>query len=210
MPAPKYLSVLPNPHAFLDADGNPAGAFPRDAADTGGAARYVGATVEPLVLDPGETMTATRRASPGAKPATVTATLRPSREKVVFRFDTTTPEMVPNTGYYRQALQRGEIFPADEATARAAGVKDWKGPEDASRRAGEAAAARHVAERGEAPSWAGKGQESLPREEPKPETRREGSRPPPPMPEEHRIDAAIPVEQTKASASRDAGRGFGG
>lgn len=29
---------------------------------------------------------------------------------------------LPNTGYYRDALKRGDLFPEDEATARAAGI----------------------------------------------------------------------------------------
>lgn len=205
MPAPKYLSVLPNPHAFLDAEGAPAGAFPRDAADTGGAARYVGATVESTLLDPGETITASRRTSANAKTVAVTAMLRPAREKVVFHFDTKEPVFVPNTGYYRLGLQRGEIFPADDTSAAAAGVKDWKGLEDARERAKRVAIDWHVAERGEAPPWAADDRRETAQDEPKPETRREGSRPPPP-PEGHRIDATVLLEEKSVTAGRGVGR----
>lgn len=56
---------------------------------------------------------------------------------------------LPNTGYYRDALKRGDLFPEDEATARAAGIAKFVPPEDALKRARENAIAHFNANTGE-------------------------------------------------------------
>ena len=147
----KFLSVFPNPYSFIDADGNPAGAFPCDATHTGGALQFVGARIEPVVLEEPETMTVQRRA--GGQSVSATIVVRPGREKTRFVFDEKEPELVPDTAYYRQALSRGEILPANDEAARAGGIRGFRGVDELRDRARATAAAHFIAERGVAPSW---------------------------------------------------------
>lgn len=148
----KFFKVFPNPYTFLDADGNPQGVLIRDGNETGGALRYVGATVSTTVLNAAKTLTSQRR-DRGGKTRSVTATLAKQREKAQFTFNETEPDVVPASPYYRLALQRGEIFPADAETAQAVGVP-FSSVDVLRQAAKDKAAKEWFAAWGEAPAWA--------------------------------------------------------
>lgn len=90
---PPTLLVLPNPFAALDADGDPAAAFPR---------------VEPAL----------RGALVGAR---VDHARSADSEK--YFFDTGKAVPLPDLPAYRKALRDGDLLCADEATARLVGLR---------------------------------------------------------------------------------------
>ncbi len=151
----KFYKVFPNPYTFLDADGVPQGVLIRDGNETGGALRYVGATVKTEIVGPGETKTLRRRdRTTGRRTGdAVRATLAKPREKARFTFNETEPDTVPASNYYRLALQRGEIFPADAETAKAVDIK-FTCVDDLRKAAKDKAAHEYKAAWGEAPAWA--------------------------------------------------------
>lgn len=89
---PPTLHVLPNPFAALDADGDPAAAFPR---------------VEPAL----------RGALVGAR---IDHARSADSEK--YLFDTDKAVQLPDLPAYRKALREGDLLCADEATARLVGL----------------------------------------------------------------------------------------
>jgi hypothetical protein len=138
MPTPKKLRVLPNPHLTLDADGYPATAVPV----MGVPGDFIGARLE--------------RVGDGADPASDASVsgegsleqrLSPPR-RFVF---TDGPVDVPAHAYYLAFLRTGELLPADERTAREAGVK-FKDPTATLERNAELAAERFRGESGEWPA----------------------------------------------------------
>lgn len=128
LPPDRVLSVLPNPHHALDAHGHPVG-VPHEH----GRGAYVGAKI-----DPKRTVT-----HPRAHGDT-----RPPLQDTAFIVDDATPVQVPNTKYYLERLADGSLLPADERTARAAGVK-FVAPDKARAAAREAARERWKASMGE-------------------------------------------------------------
>ena len=135
---PSVLNVLPNPWCALDGEGRPAGAYPVDP-DTFGM-RYIGARIAQAQV---ESLTREQIAE-GKK------TLVAPRQKITWEF-TTEPVAIRTNGdafgVLRKAVGCGELFTADEATARALGVRH-QNPAKALAAAKEAARARFDAMHG--------------------------------------------------------------
>ena len=105
---PSTLKVLPNPWAHVDHLGAPAGACPRDLVNDPSAGRWVGAKID-------EELTVITRPEKKGE-------LRNGQQRTVWCFSAQ-PVEVPHSAYYRRKVKRGELFAADEATAKACGVK---------------------------------------------------------------------------------------
>ena len=123
MPALPPLCVVPNPYASLDDDGDPVGYVLR---------------VDLRRLSSKPQMVGARRVMIAGKP------------KIAHESDVVE---LPDLPAYRQHLKAGAILPADEATARRAGLA-WVPPEAALAAAKVAAAAKYLATFGVSPSWA--------------------------------------------------------
>lgn len=114
------LQVICNPFAHLDHEGLPAGALPFEPSHHGGARRWVGATID----------TAKTRIIQPAAGSSAAAVLRgrkinyapPPAQRTVFAHDLS-PQTVPDSAYYRQAIRCGDLIAADTATASAVGVE---------------------------------------------------------------------------------------
>lgn len=94
-----YLMVLPNPHAALDEHGEPSAAVQVEGSS---GAVWVGARID------------------------AERSRREGRTRFVFE---RAPVRVPCTAYYMRRLEDGDLLPADEATARRAGLP-WAEPTD--------------------------------------------------------------------------------
>lgn len=103
MPSAKTLRVYANPWHALDSEGRPAGACACDPDYHTPARKFVGATLEAKE---------TRKAVP-AKGIT-------ARHDITYAFSTEAQE-IPLTVYYLEAVKRGELIAADEASAKACG-----------------------------------------------------------------------------------------
>lgn len=133
MPRPKKppLMVLANPWIHLDHLGRPAGACPMDLPP--GQKGYVGASIDresTQILD-----------MPGKHE------LRSHVQDTVWKFSSD-PQPVPCTPFYIARLRTGELFPADMATAKAAGLKAFMPPAEALAKAKADAAKAWDAEHG--------------------------------------------------------------
>ncbi len=115
----KFLNVYPNPFHALDHLGRPAGVLPNepegDGIHTFDSRAFVGARLRTEIT---------------YKP-NLQYGLDASHQRQDTQFDyTEEPVTVKNTPYYRSALQRRELLPADEYTALTANVP-WKEIEEA-------------------------------------------------------------------------------
>lgn len=132
MPAPNRLLVHPNPFAALDVDGNPAGAFQEEGAP----GVYIGAT---LVTD-----------GPEPPPGDVlSGAATPPTRRFLFEAGEVS---VPATSHYLYALRTGELLPADERTAREAGIAKFVPHEEALKAARKRAIADFKAAHGYEPA----------------------------------------------------------
>lgn len=106
------LAVWPNPYLALDGFGNPAGAYPVDPEHNPD--RYfIGAEIARVdILD-----------------SLQKGDLRSPRQDIFWKFNLDEPSNVPATEYYLQALRSGYIFPANNESAKKAGV-EFKSIED--------------------------------------------------------------------------------
>lgn len=129
-PAPTLL-VHANPYASLDKDGFPAGQTRHDPlAGKKGEVHFIGAEVK-------RTLVSDERLPPGAnnkaRRKRVTGMGGTDMRKPIFDFEVEHylgPIKVADTEFHRRRLRKGEVFAADEMTARAAGllVKGKNGP----------------------------------------------------------------------------------
>jgi len=122
MPALPPLRVVPNPYASLDDDGDPVGYVLR---------------VDLRHLSGRPQMIGARRVMVAGKP------------KIAHEPDEVE---LPDLPAYRQHLRGAALLPADEATARRAGLP-WVPVADALAAAKDAAAAKYLATFGVSPSW---------------------------------------------------------
>jgi hypothetical protein len=104
----RTLLVWPNPFHQLDAEGRPAGVLPYEPVGNGintfDDRRFVGATLKAELIE-----TFPR------------GDARTNVQRTWFEyFDE--PSKVPATPYYKQAIARGEIFAADEESAKLCGI----------------------------------------------------------------------------------------
>ena len=105
MPSGKTLRVLANPWHHLDHEGMPAGACACDPNEHNPNRAFVGAKLS---------AEETRKAMPEKG---ITA-----RHRVTFEFSEEAQEL-PNTEYYRRAVNSGELIAADAETAKLCGFK---------------------------------------------------------------------------------------
>lgn len=105
----RTLKVYANPYKTLDGEGRPCHVLPYepegDGVKTFDDRRFVGATLKVKVLEK----------FPDGDP-------RQTVQENTFVFSDE-PALVKDTPYYRHALKRGDILPADAETARLAGLK---------------------------------------------------------------------------------------
>lgn len=134
----RTLSVYPNPFVQLDHEGVPCGAYPFDPGHANGARRWVGAVIDTGRLKPiAVKTTGPQDSAPGAalmrldgKPVgdVPAAPGKPARKaprsvngyprfRTMFAFNLK-PQTVPDNEHYRRGIRAGELFAADEATAR--------------------------------------------------------------------------------------------
>lgn len=109
---PRTLSVYANPYSHVDEQGRPQGALPWDPQGHNPGRGWVGAHLEAV-----QTKAATSVVIKGVAYETEAAE---HARTLVFDHEPTT---LPETPYYLAALRRGELFAADEATAKMAGLK---------------------------------------------------------------------------------------
>jgi hypothetical protein len=129
----RTLRVLPNPYAALDGYGRPAGIVPCDPHEHTPDRRFVGAHIADVVVHDD---------FPSHE-------LRSNRQDTRWGF-ATEPVEIPRTHYYVERLREGALFPADEATARMAGIP-FESPAKRLEKAKAAALAQWVAHYGEEP-----------------------------------------------------------
>lgn len=106
------LLVLPNPGHTKDHLGRPACAIPADPLEHTSFRRWIGAKPKTSVKRPKVTRMIGGQLT----------TLVEADYDIEWEFSAT-PVEIPNTGYYRDRLKEGSLLPADEATAKAAGIK---------------------------------------------------------------------------------------
>lgn len=108
MPAIRKINVWPNPFGHVDAEGRPCGLLPVEpvgsVSNPSDSLRFVGAQLRAKVLV---------KAPPGSRQQSVQDTTVEYADE---------PTALHLTDYYRDALRRREIIPADEATAKLAKV----------------------------------------------------------------------------------------
>jgi hypothetical protein len=122
MPKPRTLLVYPNPFHALDHEGQPAGVLSYeptgDGATTFDERRFIGASLQHKMLS-----------------IAVQGTAQHSMQRTWFEY-LDTPVEVPESPYYTMAIARGEIFAANEETAKRAGITNgYVKPEDLLERA---------------------------------------------------------------------------
>lgn len=133
MPAkPRTLSVVANPWLHIDVQGRPCAACPMDVPP--GRKAFVGARVSP------ELTKILKKGNPLAGQDHV--------QDTVWEFDLS-PQTVPDTPYYRHCLRTGEILPADEKAAQAAGHAKFVKPDVALAEARKVAIAAFNAREGD-------------------------------------------------------------
>lgn len=125
----KNLRCFPNPFQQLDHEGVPAATFPFDPSHSPDR-RWVGA-----VIDRSPGTDGAPRTRPLETPGDLTAVLprgrlkgrvlhvdRAPRKRIQFAFDLQEPAVLPPSSHYLFGIRQGSLIPADEQTARAAGV----------------------------------------------------------------------------------------
>ncbi len=138
----KRILVYPNPYMHLDHDGYPAGATPTDRME------HVGETVRSWVgakLDQDQTFHTENLSSDEQA-------FRFPRQQTRFKFELSTPTELPVTQYYRDRIRDGELFVADEASAKECGFA-FTDPKKALHAAKAAAIASWKASYGELPEF---------------------------------------------------------
>jgi len=137
-----YLRAVPNPFAYLDHDGLPAGTYAFDPDHGQGSRRWVGATVDRSLGPDGQPKTralpqdgdktaAYRPNGPDGKPLTdasgrpvvrrVTVDRAPMK-RIVWAHAVDEAHPLPDTPHYRLGFREGSLIPANEATAKKLGV----------------------------------------------------------------------------------------
>jgi len=191
------LRVLPNPYTFIDADGEPQGAYPADPSHHGGKRMWIGAKLDPArtKLDP----EADRRMR--GQTGAWKGDDRPSPQTTKFVF-VTEPITIPLTAHYLDGIRTGALLAADEESYRKTfgTTKGYEPPEKIVATERAQAAAGFSAERGRAPGWA-----EAPRAEQAPEAAPQGSQgPAPAAPESPPAPVtAGPTSGAAAPAPRD-------
>ncbi len=141
----KFLKVVANPYCALDHEGVPCGAYPFDPEHGAGAMRNVGARIDTArtrVLVKGHEMPFKGRKYPLSGGGA---------QRTFWAYDLS-PQDVPDCAHYRAGIRSGDIFPGDEATARAVGAT-WRLPAEALSEAREEAIATWRANSGEDPAF---------------------------------------------------------
>lgn len=135
----RVLRVYVNPYTFIDHEGRPAGVFPHDPAYLPGQMHVGLSRVESTV---------TEKRDPTKDP-------RPSLTDRVHHYDAEIQEVpdVPGQNHYRQGIREGSLIPADEATAKAVGMK-FEDPQAALTRARVKAVKDWTDAHGEPPAFA--------------------------------------------------------
>lgn len=118
-PARDFLRVYPNPWHTLDHEGEPCGTVPFDPVHAGTGRRWVGARIASADLENKPKSLMQRRTRAG-RVDTLYSEEPIHRIRWVFEMDE--PTLLPPLPPYLAALRGGELLPADEATARRAGV----------------------------------------------------------------------------------------
>lgn len=105
---PRTLLVWPNPFHALDHEGRPAGVLSYEPTGNGSTTfdsrRFIGADLKATILE-----------------KAIVGTAQQSMQRTWFEY-LSEPVTVPESPYYKHAIARGEIFAADEETARRAGI----------------------------------------------------------------------------------------
>lgn len=139
MPKPRVLRVYVNSYTYIDPEGRPAGVFPHDPA-----------------FMPGQMHVGLTRLQ-----TTVTEKRDPSKDgrsdlfDLLHHYDAEIQELpdVPGQKHYRDGIREGSLIPADEATAKAAGVP-WEEPGAVIERWRLKAVRDWTADHGEPPAFA--------------------------------------------------------
>lgn len=153
----KNLRCFPNPFQRLDHEGVPASAYPFDPTHSPDR-RWVGATV-----DRSEGPDGLPRTRALETPGDLTAVLprgklagrvlhvdRAPRKRIQLAFNLREPTVVPPSSHYLLGFRQGSLLPADEETAKVAGVA-FVPPKDALIAAAAKAIALWEQENGEPP-----------------------------------------------------------
>lgn len=123
----EQLRVLPNPFAFLDHEGQPAGTFPFDPAHARGARRWVGARIDLSPASDGKPKTRPLdRASHGdwSMRAKVDGQIRTVRiaaasgQRTIFAFEIKEPQPLPMSEHFVRGVKEGSLIAADVDTAK--------------------------------------------------------------------------------------------
>lgn len=123
----KTLLAVANPFIHLDEEGVPCGAFPFDPEHAAGARRWVGATIDATRTVVRKRTDERFRAFGGRQ------TDMAPVQRTFFAYDLE-PQKVLDNQHYRQAFAQGDLFPADEQTAREIGCQKFEPPSEALRR----------------------------------------------------------------------------
>ncbi len=174
------LLVLPNPYTFIDADGEPQGAYPADPSHHGGKCKWIGAKLDSARTKIDTEADRRMRGQTGAWKGDD----RPSPQTTKFVF-VDKPVTIPLTAHYLDGIRSGALLAADEESYRKAfgTTRGFLPAEDIVAEERAQAAAMFEAARGKPPTWAPTA----------PEATTEGAQPAP--------DAA-PAEQHESSAGR--------
>lgn len=138
MPSAKTLRVYANPYLHLDHEGQPAGACPCDPDEHTPERRFVGAKLKADLI---------RKAD---KSKGISA-----KHRISFEFSDEA-QTVPDTAYYRAAVNSGELIAADLDTAKACGFveKSFRDPKAVLADAKKAACDAFKAATGDPPAFA--------------------------------------------------------
>jgi hypothetical protein len=139
MPKPRTLRVYANPYTFIDHEGRPAGVYPHDAEHRAGASHVGLSKVDATTLEKRDPKWDTRN----------------DLVDVLHTYDAEVQEVpdIPGKPHYRQGIREGSLIPADEATAKAVGMK-WEEPAAVLERARLKAIQDWTANHGEPPAFA--------------------------------------------------------
>ena len=145
------LRVLPNPYTFIDADGEPQGAYPADPSHHGGKRMWIGAKLDPARTKIDAEADRRMRGQTGAWKGDD----RPSPQTTKFVF-VTESITIPLTAHYLDGIRTGALLAADEESYRKAfgTSKGFLPTQEIVAEERAQAAAGFFAERGRAPGWA--------------------------------------------------------
>lgn len=139
MPKPRVLRVYVNPYTYIDSEGRPAGVYSHDPGHMPGQ-MHVGITRLQT--------TVTEKRDPKKDD-------RASLTDLVHHYDAEVQEVpdIPGQKHYRDGIREGSLIPADEATARAVGMK-FEDPQEVLGRARLKAVREWTDANGEPPAFA--------------------------------------------------------